>query len=335
MVGDFNAHHSLWTTRREACPSGTSLVTAIQNNDLQLLTPQNMATYIDNRTGRPSTLDLCFLSNRIYPSSAISLSADIGSDHCHVCIEVEVRPQSNPVKGRFRWILEETNWITYKELFPEELDNSPMELNNRSEALTHMIQQVALKTFKKTSPLISCKYNKEWWNESCSRAVALRRRARAVMSRHPTRQNIEHFRRVTAETRRVIEEQKKESFKKFCNTLTAKTPVATVGKKIKTFQNKTNSMSNIPLIDNNTILVNAKEKAEKFKQRFEIIYRSAQRQLTNQQRQEIIIAKTETEAYNAPFSNDELSHAMLKLKDTAPGKDNILNSFIKKSTRYC
>ena len=56
-----------------------------------------------------------------------------------------------------------------------------MELNNIGEALTNMIQQAASKTFKKTSPLINYKYNKEWWNESCSRAVALRRWARAVM----------------------------------------------------------------------------------------------------------------------------------------------------------
>ena len=92
IVGDFNAHHPLWDNRRGPCANGQNIVAAIAQGDLLLLIPQNMPTYLDSRTGRPSTLDLCFILSSLFPSSSIALAADLGSDHCSVKITVQVIP---------------------------------------------------------------------------------------------------------------------------------------------------------------------------------------------------------------------------------------------------
>ena len=114
IVGDFNAHHEQWDTRHAANISGSNLIAAMAAKNLQLLTPQNMPTYLDNRTGRPSTLDLVMLSSNLYPGATIQLAADLGSDHGPVLASMQVAPSVQPVKIRNKWSIDKNKWEIFQ-----------------------------------------------------------------------------------------------------------------------------------------------------------------------------------------------------------------------------
>lgn len=100
IVGDFNAHHPSWDGRvQRPCTSGKNLMDAAGQNHLQLLTPQSMPTYLDPRSGRVSTLDLCFVSAVMYHRSTIQLGEDIGSDHCSIFVSDWDLSRRCPQKG--------------------------------------------------------------------------------------------------------------------------------------------------------------------------------------------------------------------------------------------
>jgi endonuclease/exonuclease/phosphatase family metal-dependent hydrolase len=85
FLGDFNAHHPLWTHRvRRGCTTARNLVSALLQHPLQLATPHSLPTYLDPRSGRTSTIDLIYLSPHLYPAATVQLGPDLGSDHCPV-----------------------------------------------------------------------------------------------------------------------------------------------------------------------------------------------------------------------------------------------------------
>ena len=199
-----------------------------------------------------------------------------------------------------------------------------------TQLITENIKVAAEKSFKQTGTELNMKYNKEWWSTECSQAVARRRRARKMMERHPSGLNIRSYKDASAEARRIIGEQKKRSFKKFCSTLTATTPISQVWNKIKRFQNKSKSFTSVPLIQGNNIVATSVDKADIFRQYFENKFKRQRDICTEQQKQGIEQAKLQiNDEYNVPFTKQELEAAVNTLKYTAPGYDNILNQFIR------
>ena len=330
-LGDFNSHHTVWDTRRPNCSNGINLLAATAKYQLQLITPQNLVTYIDNRTGRPSTLDLCFMSAALFPSSNLMLAADMGSDHCPIKISVQIRPALNPIKIRNKWVIDNNKWEEYKHNLPilqEDLDtNDQEEVYN---ILKENINKAAKETFKESGTVLNIKYSKDWWNIECSRAVAARRRARNKMKRYPTRFNIKNFQEISRETRRIIDENKKKSFRNFCDTLTATTPLSVVWKKIRKFKNRTISNNNEPLINNNQIIHTSLDKAQCFLTYFTNVFTNNNPAISVQDRYVIDQAKNDmTDEYNGNFTYTELETTLRNLRNTAPGHDNILNLFLK------
>ena len=108
---------------------------------------------------------------------------------------------------------------------------------------------------------IKTKYFKPWWNKECSKAVAERRRAKKRAERRPTIANTIELRRCTAKANRIIKKTKRETWRNFCNTLTAETPTKKVWDLVKKL-NGVKTDTRIPLKENGSPVYEDQRKAE-------------------------------------------------------------------------
>ena len=110
IVGDFNAHHSLWSTNGKSSVTGNNLVKAILENNLCLLTQRGLQTYFHVPTASFSTLDLSFASGDLFLLASVSRLEDLGSDHWPVLVKLNIKPNDKPISTRPRWKLTDDGW---------------------------------------------------------------------------------------------------------------------------------------------------------------------------------------------------------------------------------
>lgn len=333
VVGDMNAHHNWWTTRRPPCNSGYNLVRAANVQHLQLLTPLNMITYLDAANFNPSTLDLCFVSSHLYGRASIGLSGDMGSDHCPVWVQIEIRPATSVAKRRRKWLLENGNWPKFMQELPclgiVDLcgDVNVVEL---LEEFNNNIKLAAINTFKTTSNKINPKYNKPWWSIECSRAVAARRRARSALLRQPSRHNVNCYRNTAAEARRIIANHKAESKIEYINTINSQSPISEVWNNINRFRN-TYKPHKHTIVHNNEVVTDAGRVAGLFADHFRNVFGVESVRLSELEMREIQTAKESMDpvSYNCTFGAHEMAVVISNLRGTSPGHDDIHNEFLK------
>ena len=112
IVGDFNAHHHIWSkhgTQNNAAGSALASI-LLENTNFCLATPPELTTYVDSRTGKEATLDLCFLSSNLINSTMIDTLGCVGSDHLPVRIKLPFLPVIQKMKNRRRWKLGDVDW---------------------------------------------------------------------------------------------------------------------------------------------------------------------------------------------------------------------------------
>ncbi len=64
-----------------------------------------------------------------------------------------------------------------------------------------------------------------WWSKECGEAVKSRNVAYRRLRKYPILINAMEYKRLRAVARRVIKDAKRNSWRKFCNTLGTETPV--------------------------------------------------------------------------------------------------------------
>ena len=102
---------------------------------------------------------------------------------------------------------------------PKEPGNSWEDL----EAYAKNLESAGKQTFKMSSTTVKQDLTNPGWSIECSKAVALRRRARNRMIRHGSRENKREFRRLLAYTIRLEQETSREGFRKYTSKITHKT----------------------------------------------------------------------------------------------------------------
>ena len=106
ICGDFNAHHAMWEPSKlpsSQNSTGHSLFHEFSSNPaVQLLTPPDMATRVDPRTGLTSTIDLFFGIGSLTKYNSIHLGPDVDSDHTPVVLNYRASSESLRSKCRPR-----------------------------------------------------------------------------------------------------------------------------------------------------------------------------------------------------------------------------------------
>jgi hypothetical protein len=330
IVGDFNAHHPLWTHRvNRGCPTARNLISALLQYPLQLGTPYSMPTHLDLHTGRTSTIDLAYISPQLYPTTTVQLGPDWGSDHCPILITLAIRPHLYTHKRRPQWKLEDDKWQDFKSNLPHLTDLVAPSVGVREQQMRDNIVMAAEETFSKTQAEYHIKYSKSWWSPACSRAVAERRRAKNAIKRHPTVEHAATYREKDARSQYVQKNQKKDSWIDHCNKLNSRDPLGPTWNQVGILQSKAPPVRS-PLIVNGNIITTATDRAEAFADHFQAVFNNQPRQLTRQERTETQSAlNTEQHPLNTPIRREELSTAIKSLHGTTPGVDMIHNNFFK------
>ena len=214
MLGDFNAHHNLWDNRVvRPCQSGSNLIEAIAGNQLQLLTPQSLPTFLDSRNGVSSTIDLCFVSACLFHAAKIELGEDCGSDHCPIHISIGIFPQECKAKMRRKWKFT-GEWTEYKERVSLINDvEAAWSIEEITDYVTGKLFQAAEEIFGRTREEVNFKYSNIWWTPGCDMATRSRKRATARLRRQQTMINAAIKRQTARTAQRVLDETKGDKWK--------------------------------------------------------------------------------------------------------------------------
>jgi len=335
VTGDLNAHHQLWDSNHPNNPSGNNLVNSLfQVPDLAIITPQNLPTYHHPRTGMPSTLDLCLVSQVLVPISEIYMESDLGSDHDPVITIIDITPTLVKMKCRGRWKFRDDRWSDFNLTLPPVNTNDIPDQNyfdELSEQLNDNIINTAKSTFHLNKNTITPKYSKPWWTEKCSEVISTKQRAKNVFHRHPTIPNLIALRRAEACVKYEVKKSKRESWQKFSSSINSLTPAKVIYQRVARLQGSLNICTN-PIITDNIIETDPKAKSELIADNYEKIFNSP---IPNTDTTPMLVPLSLALCsesylhYNSSITDAELNRVLSHLKNTSPGEDLIHYQMLK------
>ena len=207
ILGDFNAHHTMWEDRNECNTAGLNLVESLEEfPDLSLLTPVSFPTYFHAQTGTFSTLDLCFVSTDLMPLSHLTLEPEIGSDHEPVLLSISVVPSKATFKSRRRWLFHKGSWGRWQLSLPEVPQGGSFD--EEVEEFQTALLEAAANEFERRKETGSPRFSKPWWNEACAERISDRHAAKNRLKRHPSMANLIALRKAEALVKREVKQAK-------------------------------------------------------------------------------------------------------------------------------
>lgn len=231
FCGDFNCHNTLWgDTYTDA--KGDILSEFMDDGD-----------YVVLNTGSPtcihptgvSCVDVSFVSSNISHLFDWSTFNDgMGSDHLPILIKMQIPGQvpftnsfvSNPIPKN----IDLTNFSSkLRELIPSiSLDTPVLE---KYDLFFDKVRDVC--SVKQSTVQASQKMKAPWWNSTCSKAVALRRRALTKFKNFPTTSNFDALSDQNKESAYIIREERNKGWREFCEALNPDKKISEIWRKIK------------------------------------------------------------------------------------------------------
>ena len=186
LLGDFNAHSTLWGNK-STDSKGTAVEDLLLQNNLCLLN-NKQHTYVHPATGSFSSIDLSLCDPSLFLDLSWSVHNDqCGSDHFPIIIQQSIRtPTGNPQ----RWKLLKAKWDDFNDQCSSQLTSDQITRGGDNiEAFTKTLLDIANNTIPKTKPVQSAK-SKPWYSDECKEAVknridALKRFTQSPSTRWP------------------------------------------------------------------------------------------------------------------------------------------------------
>ena len=333
IVGDFNAHHSLWSNSNSQNNSSGKVLTEIllENHNLCLATPNGLPTYMHASTGATSTLDLHFTSANLISLQEIEKLDCIGSDHYPLMMTLKLKPKIQRIKFLPKWKINDFNWSKWAQGLKDIKWNSELSIDESNEILIDCLTNSKFQP-KSTTGEYNPKYNKPWWNEECDKLVALRKQAKNIVRRNATAQTISNLRKAENDVKKATKLAKENSLKIFIPTIDLHTSLKSVWDKINSIRSKFEPKILVLKMDNELIsqpTVKANKIADHFEKTFNIDHSSQERNESMSRSIQSSIFVDVTKPYNVPFTKNELQNSLSLLKNTSPGADRVHNMFLK------
>ena len=248
LLGDFNGYSPVWGN--ESYNSrGQMLEDLFSEMDLCILN-DGSSTYIHPATGSTSALDLSICGPSLVLDYEWNIHEDLcGSDHFPVILTsnaVEEEATSN------WWNFKKTDWLSFQAQCSSELtEEEVMSAEDPAGQFTDLLIQAADKAipkihFLKKLPKVP------WFNDSCKKAIKERKKAQRKFFSNPTLSNVQHFKLLRATSRHVVKQQKRNSWRHFCNNLNSKMQTQKVWKAIRKIKGKggCNSINHLKVSSN-------------------------------------------------------------------------------------
>ena len=323
LMGDFNAKHTLWGSN--VCDRWGNLIEQLlDDNDIVLMNNGSPTRY-DVYHNTSSAIDLSICSSELVLDYQWSVDRHLyGSDHWPIHLKL-VHNLPSPCLPK--WKIEEADWNTYTRTTTMEKDysefTSPV---NAYQHLTNLISDKAVKCIPRTAGMPR-RPAVPWWNKKCAIARKVTRTCFRRYLRSPCEANRIAYARARAKQKRVIKKAKRTSWKKYISELSSKTPSSEIWSKIRKLQGKF-VPSPLPILKGeNDYISDPKQVAESLGQHFSNVSSAAHYTPEFQQIRSCTTIvppiSTNTEAFNLPFSINELNNALSNSKRTAPGEDDI------------
>ena len=335
ICGDFNAHHETWDPGRPSNKEGQELNEILDTDDnICIATPPGLITHTDSN-GSTSTIDLILCNPALIPLFNITPAPDFGSDHTPIIANIEIYPNKVIRGKRPKWKLDSGKWKTWKSnlTYPKSCPTTrqPGDLEQDYHNFTTSIIKACQGNFKKTSNKVKYNMQKPWWNEHCSKATALRRRAKRKFQRTKSLVDRIEYRKRHAEATRTHKHYKKLYWAEYVASLSSNTTTGSVWTAVKKMTG-TYRQSFQPLKKNQELFFSKEEKAQ-------IHTKSFQKQMysTNKKQYDKDILSTIKKAkqkgnqkIDQRFTIHEFHNTIDNLKQKkAYGSDEICNEFIK------
>lgn len=331
LLGDFNAHSSLW-----GCPSTDSKGIEINNFLLQgnlCLMNNKQPTYIHPATGTTSSLDLSFCDPSLYLDYDWNVYDDLcGSDHFPVILS-HFGPQ--PIDSTQTYRLKSADWNQFSTSWMMELqEDLLLQADDPIDEFTSVLLSIADRTIPKTT-IKAQTARKPWFNDDCKVAIANRKKSIKQFIRHPSQTSLDNLRISRAKARRTIRQSKRDSWRMFVSRLTTRTPTKKVWNMIQRISGKRQAsfVSHLK-VDGSTVeqpqeIANTLASTISYNSSSDHYTHTFQEYKNKLERHALNFQSGNTEHYNQPFSMIELQCALVKAHDTAPGPDNVHYQMLK------
>ncbi|KAL1446969.1 hypothetical protein WDU94_012254 [Cyamophila willieti] len=328
IVGDVNAHHSLWGSPFND-PRGDCICSFLDNNiDIGILNNGSHTHF--NLTHRVFThIDISLVSSSLLPHLHWEIHDDLHfSDHFPIL--VSLTPSSNLIADNpFRpWSYGKANWCRFRELSDRVSHIS--DLPNIDQAV-EFLNQTLLDSSSCSIP--KCVIRKKcvpWWCDEIRTSIKSRKKAFRQYRRHPSDDNFILFKRCRAQTRLLIQSKRNIQWVTFLNTIDRPLDQRTMWKQLKRIKGKyTYNPITIIKNSNNEIIGDTKEQCEIFARHFSSVSKSSsyhpdfQTYKFNSEKSNFINPPLPYEPFNLEFKLEELQNALKNCKSSATGVDNI------------
>lgn len=330
LLGDFNGHSSFWGSA-DTNNQGKVIEDFISDHSLCLLNTGS-PTFCAS-SGSLTHVDLSICDPSLFLDLEWQVHSDLcGSDHFPILTSFKKKTEES---CREFWKFKAANWSLYEQLVKEELTLQVLE---DSEDPILQFSEILLQCAEKSIPKYHAKPNlvkTPWFDEECKKLKNERKKAQRQFHKAPSDENKMKYQALRAKCRLTFKKKKKESWEKFCSSLSFKTNTQKVWKIIKKINGKNSRESLKCLKVNDRVISNKKEVAdilantfhqnsssENYCEEFQSVKRNAEKKPCDFQ-------KDSAQDYNLLFNINELKDAITKTNNSAPGPDEIHYQFIR------
>ncbi|GFQ84534.1 putative tick transposon [Trichonephila clavata] len=209
ILGDFNAHHSLWSCQ-DVNSRGKVVEKLLTELDLTLLN-DGSNTYFHSPTQSFSAIDLsiCSLSLLLDLTWSV-LGNPLGSDHFPVVISYAT-PIACATLRQPRWKFDQADWETFRT--QADITENMVSSGSIDEAVSLVTSCILSATNNAISQPSSRlpRFPKPWWNKECQMAKKDKNKAWNRFRRYPTPDNMIAFNKARARVRKIHRQRKRES----------------------------------------------------------------------------------------------------------------------------
>ncbi|MCU7800042.1 MAG: endonuclease/exonuclease/phosphatase family protein, partial [gamma proteobacterium symbiont of Lucinoma myriamae] len=349
IVGDFNIRDGLWdsTYILNSNKRGKEMIKFIEENNLVVLNNGD-GTRHNDETGHSTAIDLTLASSDACQGFNWYVHQNtLGSDHFPIVTTIN-QCHKKVIQGSIpRWNLSKADWTQFSELTKTiNIDFDHGTINEKNDQFINELTKICEHTIPKTRPDTGKKRKTlPWWNENCDIAIKKKNKCFKKFKKYKTDQLKEAYRLARAESKVVLDTERKSKWKEFISKLNYKTNSKIIWQTIAKFNGKpfkpvevlkTNNLRYHENIDKANILAEHYRKTSS-DEMHNPIFKNVKKEREPVIDQKVFesVAEGENEEYNKLFTMSEFNTALDKKKSTAPGGDTIHYDMIKNLSEKC
>lgn len=334
LVGDFNAHDTLWSPKQN--PRGKALSELLLEYGATILN-DGAPTMAETESSPDITIATPNLSAR---SEWYTLDNSCGSDHLPILSKYNAKYNTTGAAVSQKWNLNKADWDLFKNLCSQKLEISD---NQNIDEIANQFTSTLKEICDSTIPTTSVKHKKllpPWWNQDCRKAINQREQARKKYLKNRTSELKNNYNKTKAHARTTLQIAQKQGWQEIVNKLNHKTTSKKMWSTFNKFRGKPTEKINCLKINGQTI-TNDREKADALANHYHNMSKTSnqdpafqtiketEERTFNQSLPDLFNDDRRSSNLNCDFTLFELNEALQSKRSTAPGADKIHYEMLK------